>query len=218
MPTDPGVDYHLGRATSLKRRPPAETSGFQQDFGSSPAYDAKRLCTSRCREDGGRVVRSTELATDALTNRTGQPLRSNQVTEAAATDAADTPSLWRKLKEVNPSLFERLENTEMHTLNDIPESVRSLWESSAGTVPHVLPSSNMYLSDARYGDRELWVLTSSGGELFASAISDAEAKSQVQMDVCLERGYLKQRMRLDRRSENFSPNFNGISTTKTISP
>ena len=73
--------------------------------------------------------------------------------------------IWRQLQEVNPDLFEHLRNTQIHISKIIPDSVRHLWESSAGTVPELVPSSKVYLSDERYTDRERWTLfTSSGGK------------------------------------------------------
>ena len=177
MPDDPGID------SEPRKFHPAGERAANENASGRGLMSFQSVITIQTLRKHRRFVLQSAAGVDAHASTSSRAIDNsiqtashasgtcaNQPPEATGTAQAGT--IWRELEEIaDPRLFAELRNTPLHTLDHMRESTEHLWMSSAMMLPYITPSYEIYTSDERYSERELWSALIACGKMSTYASS-----------------------------------------------
>ena len=176
MPDDPGVASEPRKFESMtkglqRHRKQLRTDVISARDNNTDSSNASTICASI----SGRAGAHTPTPSRAIEN-------SIQTASDASGTCADNPSetsrkakagmIWRDLEAIaDPRLLAQLRNTQLHTLDHMPKSTEHLWMCSNMMLPYVTASNEIYTSEERYSERELWSALMACGKILRWSFS-----------------------------------------------
>jgi hypothetical protein len=176
VPDDPGIDSEPRKFHPAAKGLPMKRKRSGIDVVSVRDHDTDTSkAPTICASISGGVDAHASTSSRAIDNSIQTASHAsgtcaNQPPEAAGTAQAGT--IWRELEAIaDPRLLAELRNTPLHTLDHMHNSIEHLWMSSAMMLPYITPSYEIYTSDVRYSERELWSALIACGKMSTYASS-----------------------------------------------